>query len=92
MDDTAITDKSQTTKRGEIPKLNPLVQSEYFRKQDMTPEEWMDFNEYHLSDLWNAMNNYISDSNRQMLDKCTYPQFCQFVALNTTMTPEYRDD
>jgi len=78
--------------KGEIPKLSPIVQSEYFRKQNMSHVEWMDCNEYKLSELWNAMNTYISDSNRHMLDKCTYPIFCEFVARNTTMVPEYRDD
>jgi len=76
----------------EIPKLNPIIQSEYFRNQTVTQVEWMDSNEYYLSDLWYAMNTYISDSNRHVLDKCTYPMFCEFVAKNTTLTSESRDD
>ena len=45
----------------------------------------MDNNEYYTHSLWTALQNYIDDSNRIVLDKCTYPQFCEFVAKNTTI-------
>lgn len=82
----------KSTKKGEIPKFRPIVQSEFFRRNHITPEEWMDYNEYNMSSLWNHMNTYISDSNMLLLDKCTYPTFCEFVSKNTTLRPECRDE
>jgi len=81
-----------STKTKEIPKLRQPVQSEFYRRNVMTPEEWMDVNEYYLSDLWNSLRNYIEHTNKngQILDKCTYPVFCEFIATNTT-TSESRE-
>jgi len=87
------TTDNTSTKTKEIPKLREPVQSEYYRRNTMTTEEWMDTNEYYLSDLWNSLNNYIDHSNKsgQILDKCTYPLFCDFIAKHTTITSESRE-
>lgn len=82
---------TKPTKKGVIPRFRPIIQSEYFRRKHITMEEWMDCNEYSMSSLWHFMNNYISDSNMELLDICTYPAFCEFVAKNTTLRPECRD-
>lgn len=89
---TPTTKNNNSTRKGEIPKRRPVVQSDYFRRKHITPEEWMDHNEYNMSSLWYHMNNYISDSNMLLLDRCTYPTFCDFVSKNTTLRPECRDE
>ncbi len=46
--------------------------------------EWLSQNEMVLSDMWNAMCNYIRDTNVFVLDRCDYNKFCEFVADNST--------
>ena len=72
---------SDTDKNDEIPKLG----IHHHRKKQVSTITWMDNNEYYTHSLWTALQNYIDDSNRIVLDKCTYPQFCEFVAKNTTI-------
>ena len=58
---------------------DPTLKARYTSK-----EEWLTQNEQNLSDLWNAMSNYLQHTNSFLLDKCDYVTFCNFVAAQST--------
>jgi len=43
-------------------------------------EEWLSQNDFELSNLWQAMQNYLQHTNSFVLDKCDFVAFCQFAA------------
>lgn len=68
-----------------LPPFIPPPQNVGRKKRVWTTEEWLDSNEYFVSDMWYYLHNYIQDSNVVALDRCKYTDFCQFVADNTTL-------
>lgn len=68
------------------PKMpTPLkTQESRLKARYTTREDWLSQNECKLSDLWEAMRNYLNDTNSFFLDKCDYVTFCDFVATNST--------
>jgi len=47
-------------------------------------EEWLSENETIISDTWEGMKNYIKDTNSNILDKCSYVDFSDFIAKYST--------
>lgn len=90
-DNYTIDNTNNTKNKNNIPKLKPET---YPSRSDVTPiskDEWEDENEIEISRLWVSMNNYLEFNNVDMLDKCTYTDFCTFVALYTTPRLKYND-
>lgn len=50
-----------------------------------TYDEWYYENEDNLLDLWDGIQEMISDRNMYMLDKCGFHHLCSFVASRTTL-------
>jgi len=77
----------------EIPSFQPL--EAYSSRSNNTPiskYEWIDENEVEMSRLWNSLNNYLDFNNVEMLDKCKYTDFCNFVASYTTHRLKYENN
>ena len=85
------TSQSQTpTAARPIPKLLPPCQT-YSRSKDglVGREEWLATNEARVLDLWESLTSYLRHTNTNILDRCTYVRFSDFVAENSTHFREY---
>lgn len=58
---------------------------------EISRHEWESDNEMEIHKLWIALQNYIKHNNSEMLDKCTYTIFSEFVSLNTNPPPKYEE-
>ena len=58
---------------------------------EISRHEWESDNEMEIHKLWIALKNYIKHNNSEMLDKCTYTIFSEFVSLNTNPPPKYEE-
>ena len=58
---------------------------------EISRHEWEHDNEMEIHRLWIALQNYIKHNNSEMLDRCTYTIFSEFVSLNTNPPPKYEE-
>lgn len=67
------------------PALLPPCQN-YSRAKDETVgrEEWLSINEVNISDMWEGLQSYLKHCNLELLDRCTYVNFSDFVAKYST--------
>ncbi|AAR26915.1 FirrV-1-B40 [Feldmannia irregularis virus a] len=72
-----------------VPKIPPFkattLQS-YTRRRHgrVSEQEWLDANEYFLSDLWYSFEKFAKECNPFVLDQCRYTDFCNFIAKHST--------
>lgn len=92
--DTDDESNNNTNNKKTLTNLPIFKNEKYSSRSNITPissDEWEDENEIEISRLWDAMNNYLEIHNIDMLDRCKYTDFCNFVSLYTTPRLKYKD-
>lgn len=81
---------AKNVSQNKLPKLLPPCQK-YSRSKDglIGREEWLSVNEARIWDLWESLSSYLGHTNTNMLDRCTYVDFSDFVAKYSTHFTEY---
>ena len=76
---------SESEKVPSLPILLPPCQN-YARAKDgtLSREEWLSINEVNISDMWEGLRSYLTHCNTELLDRCTYVDFSDFVAKFST--------
>lgn len=71
-----------------IPRILPPCQnysrSKKSKNGTVGREEWLSMNEVNISDMWKGLKSYLKHCNTNLLDKCTYVDFSDFVARYST--------
>lgn len=94
MDTDDETTEIRNNNNKKLTNLPTFKTEKYSSRSNITPissDEWEDENEIEISRLWDAMNNYLEIHNIDMLDRCKYTDFCNFVSLYTTPRLKYKD-
>ena len=88
MDDKNILNKLNKKTETENPPRTSIIEvfQAHNRRRDglISREEWLSENETIISDAWEGMQNYIRDTNSNILDKCSYVDFSDFIAKYST--------
>lgn len=85
MTQPAIQAVKVVSKISNIPRIVPPCRN-YSRSKNGTVgrEEWLSMNEVNISDMWEGLKSYLKHCNTNLLDKCTYVDFSDFVARYST--------
>lgn len=59
-------------------------EDEHFTEEDLSPEEWHDWNSEYLMDMYLGLVGYCEDNHFRFMNNITFHSFCEFIlAANT---------